>query len=74
MVGVHVESDAIVCAGAVLKAGVSIGAGSVVGMGSVVTRDVPSGVVVYGNPAKVKYNVEEYLDKRKRWEKFGKHV
>ncbi len=36
----------------VLK-GVTIGSGSVIGAGSVVTRDVPAGVIVAGNPAKV---------------------
>jgi acetyltransferase-like isoleucine patch superfamily enzyme len=33
--------------------GVTIGQGSVVGAGSVVVKDVPAGVVVAGNPAKV---------------------
>jgi serine acetyltransferase len=32
---------------------VRIGDGCIVGAGSVVTRDVPSGAVVYGNPAAV---------------------
>jgi acetyltransferase-like isoleucine patch superfamily enzyme len=33
--------------------GVRIGEGAVVGMGSVVTRDVPPGAIVGGNPAKI---------------------
>ena len=33
--------------------GVTIGEGAVVAMGSVVTRDVPAGAVVAGNPARV---------------------
>lgn len=38
---------------ALILKGVTIGEGSVVGAGSVVTRDVPRGVVVVGNPAQV---------------------
>ena len=68
MVGVHIESGAIVCAGAILKAGIQVGAGSVVGMGAVVTRDVPPGTVVFGNPARVRYSASEYLEKKRNWE------
>jgi maltose O-acetyltransferase len=39
--------------GAIVLAGVTIGDGSVVGAGSVVRRDVPAGVVVAGNPARI---------------------
>jgi acetyltransferase-like isoleucine patch superfamily enzyme len=38
---------------------VEIGEGALVGAGSVVTRDVPPGVVVVGNPAKGVRRVEE---------------
>lgn len=38
--------------GTVILPGVVIGAGAVVGAGSVVTRDVPPGAVVLGNPAR----------------------
>ena len=40
-------------AGAIVCPGVTIGANTVVGAGSVVTKDLPSGVVAYGNPARV---------------------
>ena len=65
MVGVHVESGAVICAGSVLKAGIRVGARAVVGMGSVVTKDVQPETVVYGNPAREKYSLEEYIEKKK---------
>lgn len=43
---------------AVLRERVQVGAGSVVGMGSLVLKDVPGGVVAYGQPAaKVRSNI-----------------
>ncbi len=54
---VRVEDHVYLGTGAVLRQGTPdkplvIGAGAVVGMGAVVTRDVPAGVTVVGNPAK----------------------
>jgi sugar O-acyltransferase (sialic acid O-acetyltransferase NeuD family) len=39
--------------GALVFDHIEVGAGSVIGGGSVVTRNVPSGVLAYGNPCKV---------------------
>ena len=44
--------------GAVVLPGVSIGDDTVVGAGAVVTRDLPSGVVAVGNPARVVRRVQ----------------
>jgi sugar O-acyltransferase (sialic acid O-acetyltransferase NeuD family) len=54
---VLIEDHAYIGAGAVLKQGqpgkpLVIGRGAVVGMGAVVTKDVPPGVTVVGNPVK----------------------
>jgi acetyltransferase-like isoleucine patch superfamily enzyme len=68
MTGVHVEDGAVICAGSVLRADVRVGARSIVGMGSVVTRDVPPDVVVFGNPARVRYSREEYISRKASWE------
>ena len=48
-----VKRGASVGAGAVILPGVTIGAGAMVGAGAVVTRDVPDGATVVGNPAQV---------------------
>jgi len=48
-----VKRRAAIGSGATLLCGITIGEGAVVGAGAVVTKDVPPGAVVAGNPAKV---------------------
>jgi acetyltransferase-like isoleucine patch superfamily enzyme len=51
MEGTTVERGAAIGSGAVILAGLRIGARALVGAGAVVTRDVPPGTTVAGNPA-----------------------
>lgn len=50
---VIVEDDVVIGANAVILEGVRIGKGSVVAAGAIVIKNVPAGVVVAGNPARI---------------------
>ena len=50
---VVIEDDVWIGIGAILLKGVRIGRGARIGAGAVVTKDVPPGATVVGNPAKV---------------------
>ena len=55
---IHIHAHAYIGAGAMIKQGTPdqplvIGAGAIVGMGAVVTKSVPAGVTVVGNPARI---------------------
>jgi acetyltransferase-like isoleucine patch superfamily enzyme len=63
--GAYIEAGAIIGANATLLPGVRVGARALVGAGAVVTRDVPPGAVVIGNPARVvkqREEIESYED------------
>jgi len=54
---VHIEDNVYVGTGAIIKQGrpgkpIVLGAGAVIGMGAVVTKSVPAGTTVIGNPAR----------------------
>jgi acetyltransferase-like isoleucine patch superfamily enzyme len=46
--------------------GVTIGKGSLVAAGSIVTKSVPDGVVVAGNPARFVCTVDEYIERNNK--------
>lgn len=50
---VNIGNDVWIAPKSIILKGVSIGDGAVIAAGSVVTKDVPSGVIVAGNPARV---------------------
>ena len=53
-----VRRRASIGSGSTILCGVEIGEGAIVGAGSVVTKDVPAGMVVAGNPARVLRPIE----------------
>lgn len=54
-----VKRGASIGSGATLLCGITIGEHAVIGAGSVVTRDVPAGAIVAGNPARFIRRVSE---------------
>lgn len=64
---IEIHDWAYIGAGSQIMPGVTVGEGSLVAAGSIVTKSVPRGVVVGGNPAKILCSVEEYIEKNKRY-------
>jgi acetyltransferase-like isoleucine patch superfamily enzyme len=54
-----VRKGASIGSGATILCGVEIGENAIVGAGSVVTKNVPAGTIVAGNPARVLRRIEE---------------
>jgi sugar O-acyltransferase (sialic acid O-acetyltransferase NeuD family) len=53
---VKIGANTFIGMGALIREGVTIGHDVVIGMGSVVTKDIPDGMLAYGNPARVVRN------------------
>jgi UDP-2-acetamido-3-amino-2,3-dideoxy-glucuronate N-acetyltransferase len=48
-----VKSGASIGANSVILPGITVGSNALIGSGAVVTKDVPNGAIVVGNPAKI---------------------
>ncbi len=63
---IEIFDNVFIGAKSVIMSGVKIGPNAIVAAGSVVTKDVPEGTIVGGNPAKVIGTVDELMEKRKK--------
>jgi UDP-2-acetamido-3-amino-2,3-dideoxy-glucuronate N-acetyltransferase len=52
-ISTRIEAGASIGGGATILPGILIGAGAIVGAGAVISKDVPPGATVVGNPARV---------------------
>lgn len=66
-----VGNDVWIGGNVVILPGITIGNGSVIGAGAVVTKNVPSEVIVAGNPAVTLRKITE--EDKKRWETLRKN-
>ena len=64
---IDIGNDVFIGLGAIIMPGVRIGDNCIVGAGSVVTKSIPSGSVVAGNPARLIGSYEDQLLKMKDW-------
>lgn len=73
LIGPTIKKGARIGANAIILPGVVIGEGAIVGSGSVVTKDIPAGAIVVGNPAgtlkeKSAGNHNKIMKKQRWWE------
>ena len=54
-----IKNSVSIGAQSVIKCGITIGKGALIGLGSTVTKDIPGEVVVYGEKAKIRRNLDE---------------
>lgn len=57
---VRIGKNCWIGAGVIIVPGIIIGDNVVIGAGSVVTKDIPSGVLAFGNPCKIQREINEH--------------
>ena len=63
---IEIHDNVFIGGNSQIVGGVSIGPNAVIGAGSVITKDVPAGTVVAGNPARVIGSFADLHEKRKK--------
>jgi len=62
-----IEDDVTIGGGVIILPNVTVHSNSIVAAGSIVTKDVPSGYVVKGIPARIYMTIDEYMEKRREF-------
>lgn len=66
---IEIKDNCFIGINAMLMGNITIGPNAIVGAGAVVTKDVPEGAIVAGNPARVVSTVDKFKEKAlKLWE------
>lgn len=63
---INIGNNVFVGADSIILPGVTIADNVIIGVNSVITKDIPEGSVVAGNPAKIISSYDEYVDKHKK--------
>ena len=63
---VVIGNDVWICSHVIILPGVTIGKNVIVGAGAVVTKDIPDGVIVAGNPARIIGQTEDFIYKNRK--------